>query len=741
MYNFRDAAWLTNDSSDHWVVSIDLTARRIFLFVVGITLALVFIIWHPVLSDTPLVRPMLATFYLTFVPGFVLSRLLGIDPDNSSALVVYSVGLSLFSVMALGATVNFGLPYVGVSRPLSELPLVTTLSIAVLALTTGYYYFRPHDKRKVKANLTYLTSPSILGLAVLPILGIYGALMLTRFNNNIVLIILFVGIAVVPVLLIARLLPVHSATFAIWAIGLALVLQNTLTGNFLTWGDQENEASLVLHILQVGFWDPLQAPHHANMFTMLRIGILHPVYGVFTGLDVVWLFKLIHPLLFSLVPVALYLAYRQYFDERAAFVSVFLYVSLFSFFVVLSRNTRTATAILFLSCFLLALTDDSLTAFQSKILTMFFAASIIVSHYGTSYLVLMGFGLVLILKLIVEQVMHDREIRVSTVPFMFLYGTLGLSWYIFVSPGSKSYRLVINFINHFYESLRSEFLANPEATSATTRYVTGEFSSITIEILRFFNLFIGAVIGIGLLISLWKFYMDDSIEFDTEFFVYAWAFMGVFGFTFLPVERFNTARTYAITLVFFAPFFVVGVRELLRLLEQPSFRRIAVTVTVLFFLLNAGVVSVAVTHEYSPNILVEKNRVMATGNPVEQEYFYKQYLTVHDVSSYTWLRSSAEPDADVFSSSWPGNPRGAVGDRQAEFKPTNPVPLTFRSIPTDSRIDRGYVYLGSFSYLGNIIKFPGDHFVFNWEYTTDEAYKWDHKNKIYDNGGSAVYGP
>lgn len=117
---------------------------------------------------------------------------------------------------------------------------------------------------------------------------------------------------------------------------------------------------------------------------MLRIVILHPVYALFTDLQLIWVFKLVHPLLFSVTPVALYEAYRR------NTISVLLFVSLFSFFIVLSRNTRTATALLFLSLLALLIADDYLDDVHRKLLAIVFVAGIVVSHYGVSCMVMVG---------------------------------------------------------------------------------------------------------------------------------------------------------------------------------------------------------------------------------------------------------------------------------------------------------------------------------------------------------------
>lgn len=227
--------------------------------------------------------------------------------------------------------------------------------------------------------------------------------------------------------------------------------------------------------------------------------------------------------------------------------------------------------------------------------------------------------------------------------------------------------------------------------------------------------------------------------------------MAIFGITFLPVERFNTARTYPISLLFFAPFFVIGVRTVISNGAQligdkatPLTIRSVATVFILgYFLLNVGFISATVTHEYSTNVLIEKERVMDDGHPIEKEYFYKQYPTIYGIESNAWLRTNAKAGGTVYSSTWPGNPRGTVG-RHPPTPPERRVPIAVQSIPpqkSHAEVGHGYVYLSAFSCpcLGNVVTFPTDHFGFSWGHTTGLESQWRQKDRIYTNGGSVVY--
>jgi uncharacterized membrane protein len=245
-----------------------------------------------------------------------------------------------------------------------------------------------------------------------------------------------------------------------------------------------------------------------------------------------------------------------------------------------------------------------------------------------------------------------------------------------------------------------------------------------------------------------RFFDDEHRDgFGNESLAYAVCFLGIFMLTFLPVERFNTARTYPTALLFFAPFFVIGVRAVwetageivdqLRV-SRTTLHRVAAVVLVGFFLLNTGFVSATVTHEYSTNAMPEKERIMTDGRSVEAEYFYKQYPTVYESRSSEWLQIHAPDHATVYQGGWPGGMGMAFGyERQSPDADLAEVDR--RAIRGDAPIREGYVFLSPFEYLTDTVSFPGGHFEYTLQPRTEVESKWANKNKVYDNGGSAVY--
>lgn len=711
--------------------------------------------------EPPLVRPVLTVLYLSVLPGFLLLRIIGIEPSDVTDTLLYTVGLSLTVLMFYGLAVNLALRGVGYPAPITEGPMVAAVGALTLALT-GLYYVRREEPETFTFSYMDTVSPILPFLLLLPLLGVYGAYALNVYTENVVVLALFAAIAGVLLLVYTGFVSRAMLPLAVWMIALALLLQNTLTGSFLAWGDSPTEVSHVLRVLDDGFWSPAVTDVKvSNQYTMLRLTILHPIYHLFTDLELVWVYKVVHPLLFSLMPVALYQAYKRFVTAKAAFVSAFFFMSLFTFYIVLSRNTRTAMALFFLALFLVPLLDGRLVNVHRKLLAMLFASSIVVSHYGVSYILFFALVLAIPAFLIAEQ-LEDATGReqlstraswsLASLGFVGFYVVVTLSWYIYASPGAGSYRLVVSFGEHFTTTILNEFTSYEH--SASIRVATENWDSSVIDILRDYHFALGPVISVGILgtalrsVGIFEEPNERVVleNLNREFVVLAGVFLSIFAVTFLPIQRINTARTFAIALVFLAPFLVLGVVEIGRVLGRmtdtsPSARpvfSVVVGIVLLYFLLNSGFVSAVAVGEYSPNALVEKDRITDEGHPVEQNYFYKQHPTVYQIEGTVWLRTKASPGGTVYHGYWPGGMRSPSGYESYRKVQQEYVPVKGAGIPRDGPVKEGYVYLGSFEHKGNVVAHNPGQFGFEGDYRSDLEHKWEDKDRIYHNGESVV---
>ena len=85
-----------------------------------------------ILFDVPVARQVIGFFILTFFPGYIIIKILKLNELCRVETIVFSVGLSIAFLMITGLIVNELCPLIGISRPLSIMPLTITLNSFIL---------------------------------------------------------------------------------------------------------------------------------------------------------------------------------------------------------------------------------------------------------------------------------------------------------------------------------------------------------------------------------------------------------------------------------------------------------------------------------------------------------------------------------------------------------------------------------------------------------------------------------
>lgn len=110
--------------------------------------------------------------------------------------------------------------------------------------------------------------------------------------------------------------------YLVWAIGLSLLLQSTLISAGLIGSDIHTEYYFYYQSLNYG-WNYAD-PHPYN--SAVGSTILAPILTNLLGIPGYWIFKLVFPLFFSVVPVLLYFVFRKEFGAKTAFFSALFFV-------------------------------------------------------------------------------------------------------------------------------------------------------------------------------------------------------------------------------------------------------------------------------------------------------------------------------------------------------------------------------------------------------------------------------
>jgi len=591
-----------------------------------------------------------------------------VQPRDTTTGVLYSVGLSLCFLMMYGLVLNTVLPGLGVEAVFSETVLFVTMLAGIGGLLTVHVVRNDARHIELGAVADAVWRPWPLALLCVPFLAILGARLVTRFGNNGLILAVLAGLGLITAVAYAGGLPKRYFPLAIWVIAVSLLLHNSVLTHGLAW-DAGKELRLASLVVENGTWDATVGGRWMKN-AMLRIVLLHPIYALLADIDLLWEFKTVSPMLFAFAPVAFYRSYQTVVDRSDSFLAVLLPMSFFSFFTVLAWNSRTSGALLFLSLVALVVTDWTLSRRTQRAFMIVFLFGLIVSHYATAYLVLGAMGLVMLGNWILFGVERTGKYLRTTPTIVILFGLLAFAWYVFIVYQAGAFNRLIAEVYTLGFDLWQDLTGTGSAVSgedsSTAQYASTTYTSDTIGWLQSLNFVLGGLAGLSIaalgLQRLWR-RIQEGVRGDaasealitrTEYFLYATAFLGVFGITFLGIDKLSTARTLMPALLFFAPFVVLTLREGIGLLadrvDRSSLRAagkvLAMVFVIGYFALNVGLYG-AVTEEYHPNILIDKGRVMDDGSLAEKDYFWSmQYDTIHDIRATAWLDDREGRDGD-----------------------------------------------------------------------------------------------
>jgi uncharacterized membrane protein len=195
-----------------------------------------------VLLDISVFREIIVFAYLSFVPGFVILKALRLKELGLLNVFLISVGLSLFATMFVGLLVNELYFVLGLSQPLSIIPLTAamstfTLIIFFISYRRDFSTISFSENEMLKTIRGYL--PLTLVLIILPVLSIVGA----WYVNIPIMIILCLTIAILCVLGVAsnKLIPSKFYPLLIFSISISVLLLNLLTSKYIIGDDASRE--------------------------------------------------------------------------------------------------------------------------------------------------------------------------------------------------------------------------------------------------------------------------------------------------------------------------------------------------------------------------------------------------------------------------------------------------------------------------------------------------------------------
>ena len=693
----------------------DWEIKKFFMVIFSIQFA----VWGFVVLDAlkiqiPILRQLVCFIYLTFVPGILILRVLRLHKLGNIETVLYSVGLSLTSLMFIGFLVNILYPFIGILNPISRNYIIITVSVFVLVLSLLSYIKDRTFNYPELIDWGDVVNPMTLFLCLLPFLSIFAAYLMNYNNINILQMILLLIIASIPILIL-KWVPEKFFSFGIFIISISLLYHTSLISNYIWGADIQNEYYISNLVLTTSHWN-MAIPERTN--AMLSLVILAPVYSLILKISIPWIFKIIYPAIFSLIPLGLYKIFQKLTNAKIAFLSCFFFVSLSVFYTVMPALARQEIAELFFVLMIILILDTKMKKFNKSILLILFGISMIVSHYGISYI----FAFLIILAgtiSAIHYVLDNKKVSYTILNknYLLIFIVFLLAWFMYVSS-SSIFNVGVNIGDNILSSITDLF--NP-ITSQGMAIVQGNFPLLQ-SIERYMYLISQGLITVGIIALL----LNKLGNFNQEYKSFSLAaFIILVAGIVLPffASTMNTDRIYHMCLLLLSPFFVIGflmmVKILVRSKKSLSENQIKKSLYVLsIFLMIFFLLTSSFAYQLTDQPKVGR---FALDNNVDFASFNTQ-----EMATAEWLKSVNDPNIKIYGDSNKAWVLGSITGRSNDLTMCNFV---------NNRLVVGnsYIFISSFDTNNKEVSITeryGSSYI--------DYYLFNSLSKIQDSGNSSV---
>jgi len=767
------------------VVHNELRIKKFLRLVLSVHFTLLGLIILSLLGfDEPVLRPVFGCFYLAFIPGILILRIIGVRDVTPLKYLVFTVGLSLAFTMFIGFFVNLFLPLFGIVKPIAVIPIVVTFNIITLFLCFVAYKLDRRLYNEKQYYLGHIFSPSFLFVIMMLLIGVLGIFLVRYHQNNSLLLISVLTLAIiVGFIVFSRFIPRNAYPMIIVIITIILVYSTKLITSSLVGYDVQAENILQASVLRSGFWDPSIS---GNVNSSLSVAMLCPIYSLVLNMDSVWIFKAIYPLFFCLVPIVLFSVYQEQIDSQRAFLSVFFLMSVILFF---GLENRQMIGELFFVLLILVMVDMRLTIFQKSFLFTIFSMSLPVSHYGLTYIcfaffILGWLTLVLIRngffigrwknkakvfnrsKAITDSYLtsHGKSYTsVLTGNRIALFVVFALTWSMYTTSGS-AFITLINIWNQIYSNLSQLF--NPIVRESLVGAAIGlDFASVSTlgKVFRVIQYCIQVFIIIGFIRVV--FYRKHNFRAEYISLIIISAVI-LFACIVVPYfsNQFEVERFYRITLLLLAPLCILGGEFLWRTfiiifrsissliifkkksvfstnlssMSSVYLRPLTIIILIPYFLFNSGFIfEISKSEQY--NTVDIPSSVALSSYRVDMKT-----VSIQESRTLEWLSNVINSTSTVYADEYGRLQRPTSLMYQVEvikFQEYD-ADQTIEPIPEDS-----FVYLRNWNIVNNEAVFMfthGEQIRFghiSFSALPELLMLLDDRSVIYNNGGGRILGP
>lgn len=713
---------------------------------------------NPIFSNSGLqiqpLRQLICFVYILFIPGILILRMFKLNRLGNIETLLYTIGLSISTLMFTGYLVNIISPLLGYFKPISLIPLTIVISIVVLLLCILCYLIDKDSSNPDYLIIDEILSSKNLFLFFIPVLSVLGSFFVNYYHNNILLLLMLTLIALIPIFIaFDKLFTEEMYPVIIWLMSISIIWHYTLITNYA--GVHDGEFYFAKSVINNNFWN---MDIYSNYNSVLSVTILTPLIHFICGVDLTWVYKVIFPIFLSFVPLGAYSIFQRYVSNKNSFFAAYILLTTSDFYISLSNISKQLMAVFFFVLFLMVTFNTDISNVKKTLLLIIFSFSLIVSHYGTSYIVMFSLIFVFIFVFLIEHQItnntsisklcamfgrdtkiiwesHKSQTKLSS-NFVLLFVSLTLAWYIYVSS-SSSFFSIVNLADHIANSLLTEFF-NPEY-SRGAYMLTTEYSG-----LRYVNKYLKLGIPFMMAIGFLKELANKKSKFDVFYFGFSIYFL-ILLFCSVAIPRFAVMgpnRLYVFSLLLLSPLCILGgsliFSETLQHFRfksktDPKFLNIFYVYFILLMLFSTQFIYV-LSNEQPISVSIGQEYTEKYGNTENKANFYSNLVMTDDFLSLEWLEKNGCKNKKMYFTG--GYTHVGSVLRNAGYFPIDNI-YNFKDVESIQK--NQYIllmYVNNVEKIGygtlpNVVLF--DYFdmnPFNYFLTT--------RNKIYTNGDSGL---
>jgi uncharacterized membrane protein len=332
---------------------------------------------------------------LLIAPGVILLRALRIPGRVVASFPVYVPCASIVVLLGSGLAVDLIGPLVGVTAPIRAGPLLVGLEITCLALLAASFNAAPN----VAIPWRSLSRPARLAWPmILPLVSAVGALRLNSGHGaGVAVIALSVCVAVViAALIFSSWLDETLVAVILYAAELATMWSFSLRGNLVYGFDIASEYYDLHRTVLTGVW---HTAHSTDAYgAMLSVTVMPAELHFLSGVPDLLVFKVVYPAISALLPVAVFGLARRILSRRWAFAAGALIIMQATFTQEFPAIARQEIALVLFAAVVMAMLDIRVPRRSQWALVAVLALAMVLSHYSTTYLAIILFGLMLALQ-------------------------------------------------------------------------------------------------------------------------------------------------------------------------------------------------------------------------------------------------------------------------------------------------------------------------------------------------------